>query len=87
MSLINLLEVLTHKSLKMKTPLSAIYGGDSIFSFSQATVKAVDLVFSRLLQVFALRIRLLNAFDSFVFSGFLMRFNPPDCSYFKSNQS
>lgn len=57
----------------MKTPLSVIYSADFIFAFSQAEIKAVDLVCSGLLQVFATCINLAIFCFSFVFSGFLMR--------------
>lgn len=85
MSLITSLGVLTHKSLKMKTLLSAIYRGDSIFAFSQTFIKlcpvfsgsAKGLCKEQMLPIFYL---------SFVFNGF-MQGNTPVCAYFKSNQS
>lgn len=86
-SLINSLDVLTHKSQKMKTPLSAIYGGDSIFAFSQTFNKVVHLVFSGSAKRLCKEQMLASFYLSFVFNGFLCGPIRQKCAYYKSNQS
>nr|WP_315424443.1 hypothetical protein [uncultured Pedobacter sp.] len=85
MNLINSLEVLTHKPLKMKTPLSAIYGGDSIFAFSQTSIKTVNLFFSGSVTGLCKEQMLASFYLSFDFNGFLCGPIPQECAYFKSN--
>lgn len=83
----NSLNLLTHKSQKMKTPLSAIYGGDSIFAFSQTSIKTVHPFFSGSATGLCKEQMLASFYLSFVFNGFLCGPIPQECAYFKSNQS
>lgn len=83
MKLNNSLEVLTHKSQKMKTPLSAIYGGDSIFAFSQTPIKTVCPVSSGSATGLCKEQMLASFYFSFVFNGFLCGPIPQECAYFK----
>jgi hypothetical protein len=55
----------------MKTPLSAIYGGDSIFAFSQTPIKTVYPVFSGSARGLCKEQMLASFYFLFVFNVFL----------------